>query len=442
MKRLYGAMAMETIIHVAFGVKVDSLADPTNPIIVYAKKSFQNDMSVTTFISIMAIILMPGVAEKLGIRYRGDITDFFRHFAEEIISQKKRELADAATLGTPKTTTSSSSSFLELLLEAEEEGRRQQQANKNDEDNEQPKMGKKSSPKHMSTDEMVGELADAATLGTPKTTTSSSSFLELLLEAEEEGRRQQQANKNDEGNEQPKMGKKSSPKHMSTDEMVSQCILFFLAGYETSSSTMCMAAYLLALHPQAQEKLHEEIISVTAQLAAERPQMAANVVELITFEDLPRFAYLSAVVDETLRLYAPATATERQASEDTLLQSTHYSIHVKKGDVVHIPIYSMHRDEEQFEQPEIFKPERFLPTTAAGDKAPPSFHRYSYLPFGGGPRSCVAMSLALREVKLALLHTVRLYKLSPCDRTKIPVELYYQANFITPKDIILKVEKR
>ncbi len=398
MKRLYGAMAMETIIHVAFGVKVDSLADPTNPIIVYAKKSFQNDMSVTTFISIMAIILMPGVAEKLGIRYRGDITDFFRHFAEEIISQKKRELADAATLGTPKTTTS-----------------------------------------------------------------SSSSFLELLLEAEEEGRRQQQANKNDEGNEQPKMGKKSSPKHMSTDEMVSQCILFFLAGYETSSSTMCLAAYLLALHPQAQEKLHEEIISVTAQLAAERPQMAANVVELITFEDLPRFAYLSAVVDETLRLYAPATATERQASEDTLLQSTHYSIHVKKGDVVHIPIYSMHRDEEQFEQPEIFKPERFLPTTAAGDKAPPSFHRYSYLPFGGGPRSCVAMSLALREVKLALLHTVRLYKLSPCDRTKvqsfllyfiqsiftaftitkqIPVELYYQANFITPKDIILKVEKR
>ena len=397
MKRLYGAMAMETIIHVAFGVKVDSLADPTNPIIVYAKKSFQNDMSVTTFISIMAIILMPGVAEKLGIRYRGDITDFFRRFAEEIITQKKRELADAATLGTPKTTT------------------------------------------------------------------SSSSFLELLLEAEEEGRRQQQANKNDEGNEQPKMGKKSSPKHMSTDEMVSQCILFFLAGYETSSSTMCMAAYLLALHPQAQEKLHEEIISVTAQLATERPQMAANVVELITFEDLPRFAYLSAVVDETLRLYAPATATERQASEDTLLQSTNYSIHVKKGDVVHIPIYSMHRDEEQFEQLEIFKPERFLPTTAAGDKAPPSFHRYSYLPFGGGPRSCVAMSLALREVKLALLHTVRLYKLSPCDQTKvqsfllyfiqsiftaftinkqIPVELYYQANFITPKDIILKVEKR
>lgn len=157
MKRLYGAMAMETIIHVAFGVKVDSLADPTNPIIVYAKKSFQNDMSVLTFISIMAIVLMPGIAEKIGIRYRGDITDFFRAFAEEIIVRKKKELAEMSILG-----------------------------------------------------------------GDGKST-SSSSFLELVLEAEEEGRRQEQQTNDDQ---------RKSIKHMSTDEMVSQCILFFLAGYD------------------------------------------------------------------------------------------------------------------------------------------------------------------------------------------------------------------
>lgn len=52
------------------------------------------------------------------------------------------------------------------------------------------------------------------------------------------------------------------------------------------------------------------------------------------------------------------------------------------------------------------------------------------------------MSLALREVKLALLHTVRLFKFSACEQTKVPVELYFQANFVSPKDIILKVEKR
>lgn len=318
LKRLYGAMAMETIIHVAFGVKVDSLADPTNPIIVYAKKSFQNDMSVLTFIQIMTIVLMPGVAEKLGFRYRGDIIDFFRAFAEEIILRKKKELAEMSTSGGG------------------------------------------------------GDVKSA----------SNSSFLELVLEAEEEGRRQEQQVKDDKDDKDDD-GRKMSIKHMSTDEMVSQCILFFLAGYETSSSTMCFAAYLLALHSQAQEKLYEEIVAITGELAKERatPEAAGNdVVELITFEDLPKFAYLSAVVNETLRLYAPATATERQASEDVTLQSGSHTIHIKKGDVVHIPIYSMHRSEEQFPEPEEFRPERFLADNAA-------HHKYSYLPFGHGPRN-------------------------------------------------------
>lgn len=144
---------------------------------------------------------------------------------------------------------------------------------------------------------------------------------------------------------------------------------------------MSFASYLLALHPKAQEKLYEEIVTITEQLSKERgPEAAANVVELITFEDLPKFAYLSAVIDETLRIYAPATATERQASEDMTLQSANHTIHIKKGDVVHIPIYSMHRSEENFPEPEEFRPERFLADNMA-------HHKYSYLPFGHGPRN-------------------------------------------------------
>src|SRR5699024_7009125 len=107
------------------------------------------------------------------------------------------------------------------------------------------------------------------------------------------------------------------------------------------------------------------------------------------------------------------------ASKDIVLQNEDGSVRInlKKGDVVHIPIYSMHRDVEQWPEPEEFKPERFI-----GES---TFHKYSYLPFGAGPRNCVARSLALLEAKLALLHTVRRYKFSRGEKTK--VRAFYNA---------------
>ena len=99
-------------------------------------------------------------------------------------------------------------------------------------------------------------------------------------------------------------------------------------------------------------------------------------------DTLSKFEYLSGVVNETLRLYAPATATERTASKDIELENVDGSLKLslKKGDIIHFPIYSMHRDERQFPDAESFRPERFL----VGDDGQLSFHKYSYLPFGQG----------------------------------------------------------
>ena len=195
----------------------------------------------------------------------------------------------------------------------------------------------------------------------------------------------------------------------------------------------------MAANPEAQEKVYQEINSVIQKLSLEAgPDGPKDPIELVTLESLSRFEYLNGAVNErfvlqskvvkiwpltflfnsSLRLYSPASYIERLASKDITLGTEDGRIRfgVKKGDVVHFPVYSMHRDPEQFPEPEAFKPERFI--------GEPQFHKYSYLPFGAGPRNCVARSLALLEAKLALLHTFRKYRFSVAPETKVSVWLF------------------
>ncbi len=150
--------------------------------------------------------------------------------------------------------------------------------------------------------------------------------------------------------------------------------------YDTTATTLTLAVYSLALNPDVQEKLYDEIQSVLKKLESEPENEGKSTLEMISHEVLSRFEYLNAVVNETLRLYAPAQATERTASQDIVLQTSDGSVRIdlKKGDVIHIPIYSMHRDPIHFPDPETFNPEHFL--------GEPKYHKYSYLPFGQGPR--------------------------------------------------------
>ncbi|CAG2116422.1 unnamed protein product, partial [Medioppia subpectinata] len=126
----------------------------------------------------------------------------------------------------------------------------------------------------------------------------------------------------------------------------------------------------------------------------------------IDYDAIERLEYLNACLNETLRLFAPALALEREASEDITLTGDGGPddyIKVFKGDMVQILVSQLHKDPEQFNDPEKFEPDRFLPQNI-------SHHPYSYLPFGAGPRNCVAKRLALMEAKLAILYSVYNYR--------------------------------
>lgn len=165
------------------------------------------------------------------------------------------------------------------------------------------------------------------------------------------------------------------------DEVMS----LLIAGHETSGAAMTWVWHLLSIHPEIRGKLQEEIAT---HIGEREPVLA----------DLPKLELLTATIKEVLRLYPPAyTLFLRQAVEDIDLQD----FVIKRGQLVHIMPYVLHRDKRWFAEPEQFNPQRFM----EGDLPK------AYLPFGNGARICVGQSFAMME--LVLITTVLLQNLSP-----------------------------
>ena len=101
--------------------------------------------------------------------------------------------------------------------------------------------------------------------------------------------------------------------------------------------------------------------------------------------------------------------TERECSADTRIGD----MDIPKGMLVQVPIYAIHYDPKIWPEPEKFDPYRFTSEEKAKHTA------YDWIPFGSGPRNCIAMRLALAEVKIAVAYLVRAYKFVRCEKTEV-----------------------
>ncbi|CAG2166225.1 unnamed protein product, partial [Oppiella nova] len=209
-------------------------------------------------------------------------------------------------------------------------------------------------------------------------------------------------------------------KSLSYDELIAQCVVFLVAGYETTATTLSMCLYSIAKHPEVQQKLYEEINKFHEQQKSNADP----------YEAFYALKYMDAVIDETLRLYTAVIFHERVANEDYELKGT--GINIKKDHVVHIPIYAIHRDPEHFADPEVFRSERFLAENIAHNP-------YTYLPFGAGPRNCLGMRLAQLEIKLALVNLVHRYVFHATEKR---LEQGVTGFLLIPKSVDLGIEKR
>ncbi len=164
---------------------------------------------------------------------------------------------------------------------------------------------------------------------------------------------------------------------MSDEQIRQEALTLLIAGHETTANALTFTLYLLSQHLQVQQKLQAEV----DQVLGGRP---------VTLADLPKLPYTKMVLDESMRLYPPAWIVERDALEEDVVSG----FRVPKGATVGISTYLLHRHPDYWEQPEAFVPERF----AEASQRP----KHIYLPFGGGPRTCIGNAFALMEMQLVL----------------------------------------
>jgi cytochrome P450 len=233
---------------------------------------------------------------------------------------------------------------------------------------------------------------------------ANADFLQLMLNAEAE---QGEVNDDDSTtsggvtNEGSSFVSKQNRRGLTHEEVLAQSILFILAGYDTTASTLSFFGYLLAVNSDCQEKLIAEIDSVMKDQ------------DHVTFDVINKMPYLDMCVSETLRLYPPGPRADRVTCEQTTING----VFIPKGMVVGIPIYALQNDPEYWPEPERFDPDRFLP------EAKEARNPFCYMPFGMGPRHCIGMRLALMEIKLAMVHILRKFKIVVCAETQIPLKL-------------------
>lgn len=211
-----------------------------------------------------------------------------------------------------------------------------------------------------------------------------------------------------------------SQKALTDLELVAQSIIFIFAGYETTSTSLSFLMYILATHPDVQQKLQEEIDSTFPNKTPP------------TYDGVVQMEYLDMVLNETLRLYPVAGRIERVCKKDVEING----VFIPKGTVVMMPSIVMHRDSAFWPEPEEFRPERF------SKQNKDSINPYIYLPFGSGPRNCIGMRFALMNIKLAVIRMLQNFSFKPCKETQIPLEIQSQGLIQPQKPIVLKVELR
>jgi cytochrome P450 len=187
------------------------------------------------------------------------------------------------------------------------------------------------------------------------------------------------------------------PEKEAVDLAVDNAATFYLAGHETTANAISWTLFILSEQPEWQERASEEAAAALASGVDPR---------------LPeRVPVLRMIVDEVLRLYPSAPRFDREAvAEDRI-----GDIEVKAGDLVSIWPWLIHRHRKLWDDPDLFNPERFSTDRKEG------CHRFQYIPFGAGPRTCVGARFALAEGLTILACWLAKWRFRPMPNRQVQV---------------------
>ena len=200
---------------------------------------------------------------------------------------------------------------------------------------------------------------------------------------------------------------------MTNDQLIDEILILFVAGHETTANALTFTLCLLAKHKEALTKAANEVQEVSRK-------------DKTYLEIISHLKYVRSCIDESMRLYPPAWITDRVAMEDDTLGN----YHIKKGTLLGISIFELHRSKNYWKNPEIFDPDRFYSNEKKIDSS-------YYLPFGAGPRMCIGNNFAIFEMVLAINTILKKFEIT--SDTK-PIE-YLPLITLKPVGIKLKFKE-
>lgn len=205
-----------------------------------------------------------------------------------------------------------------------------------------------------------------------------------------------------------------------TDRQVrDECLTLLLAGHETTANGLSFCGFLLAQHPEVQERVRAE-----ADAALAEPGSSAAIYE--------RLPYTRRVAAEALRIFPPVWVTAR-----TCAKAYEYrGMKIPAGSLLLTPQFVMHRDPRFYPDPLRFDPDRFLPENAAARP------RYAYFPFGAGSRMCIGEGFAWMEMVLVLAAIVREWRLAPAPGSPSELALSAQISLRARDGVALEITRR
>ena len=216
--------------------------------------------------------------------------------------------------------------------------------------------------------------------------------------------------------------------NLTKEDLLGSVIEILFGGVDTISNTMQWVIYMMARNPDKQAILRQEVLSVLGEQNHASPD---------TIAQMP---YLRAWVRETLRLYPPIMILTRITSKDLILSG----YQIPAGTELHLLAYQMSRDESVFEEPNVFRPERWLrgkKVNIQNRKFLEAKEVFSSLPFGFGTRMCIGRRIAELELHLLLARIVQQFEIRyPADADD--VEPFFRGLMIPDRPVRVKFVDR
>ncbi|XP_055637689.1 probable cytochrome P450 6a20 [Toxorhynchites rutilus septentrionalis] len=206
------------------------------------------------------------------------------------------------------------------------------------------------------------------------------------------------------------------------NEIAAQAFVFFLAGFETSSTAMSYCLYELALNQELQDKARQNVNEVLGRHGS------------MSYEAVHEMRYVENCINESLRKYPPIVNIPREISKDYRVPDMNVTL--EKGNTIILPIYSIHHDPRYYPEPEKYNPDRFDPEGTA------KRHPLAFVPFGEGPRVCIGLRFGMMQARIGLACLLKHFRFTLSPKTPNPLKIRAASTILSSEGgLWMRVEK-